>query len=743
MVRLWLGLTLFCGALAGLNLNDAAVTVVSTATGSCIRFYSHDGHVGCATPWPTSRKGWDDGTTPQDGVDAEIFGITSPAHLDTFRSAAAASGARALVMDIGQLTKASMAQLVATKRVAGLLLLQTTTPPKAWSPGGAANSFNPAGFNALSQDFGFPISLVDQTQSATMLRYAEGNRAAAASTTLLPVYKAKLSWFMGPEAADVRVCLQWRTLTNTNEPKCVPVGGESVWSMITPPGPPGAAENKTNVVMATAQMDARSLFYSLAPGANTAASGAVALLGAARALKGIAMTAGMHGIAFALFQGEAWNAIGSTTFVDDVLNFKCETPAKDRNGADICLKPAMGSLAFRKLKTTLKEVVAVDQVGKKGSSLYLHCATQPCALPAGVSGVSLATGTKGLPTTTATAFGAMGTGVNRYVLGGYDTDFAEQNPYFSGHLDQVAAVSTVAITAASTKLAQTLWSLAGGASKTLIVANETVIAELFECVTQNWACPLWQEFAKPLQKAMEQQASEPGWTNTFPPRPSPQINGKERKPPATSLDLYTGTVWGSSAFGSGQSLGTRLPYIFKYCSSRKDEASCTLGGTNGCRWRVNPTDATKSACVRSGTLNYMSDNSSWNPAKDAVAVWPNLYELSAFGFFADTAGAALGTAQNGTYYHTAVSRALIQPQYESGAGSSQKGTQFDVNASASSKTLKLLFAEPYWQPPSTTVYADAGDGVAYAALAVGLVVAVAGFFCAKRTSQFLTKEKLL
>ena len=737
MVRLWLGLTLFCGALAGLNLDDAAVTVVSTATGSCTRFYSHDGHVGCATPG-------------QDGVDAEIFGITSQAHLDTFSSAAAASGARALVMDIGQLTKASMAQLVATKRVAGLLLLQTTTPPKAWSPGGAANSFNPAGFNALSQDFGFPISLVDQTQSATMLRYAEGNRAAAASTTLLPVYKAKLSWFMGPEAADVRVCLQWRTLTNTNEPKCVPVGGESVWSMITPPGPPGAAE-PARVVMATAQMDARSLFYSLAPGANTAASGAVALLGAARALKG-KVTTGMAGIAFALFQGEAWNAIGSTTFVDDVLNFKCETPAKDRNGADICLKPAMGSLAFRKLKTTLKEVVAVDQVGKKGSSLYLHCATgnpkQPCALPAGVSGVSLATGTKGLPTTTATAFGAMGTGVNRYVLGGYDTDFAEQNPYFSGHLDQVAAVSTAAITTASTKLAQTLWSLAGGvdgASVTLsgIKANETVIAELFECVTQNWACPLWQEFAKPLQKAMEQQASEPGWTNTFPPRPSPQINGKERKPPATSLDLYTGTVWGSSAFGSGQSLGTRLPYIFKYCSSRKDEASCTLGGTNGCRWRVNPTDATKSACVRSGTLNYMSDNSSWNPAKDAVAVWPNLYELSAFGFFADTAGAALGTAQNGTYYHTAVSRALIQPQYESGAGSSQKGTQFDVNASASSKTLNLLFAEPYWQPPSTTVYADAGDGVAYAALAVGLVVAVAGFFCAKRTSQFLTKEKLL
>ena len=725
-VRLWLGLTLFCGALAGLNLDDAAVTVVSTATGSCTRFYSHDGHVGCATPG-------------QDGVDAEIFGITSLAHLDTFTSAGAASGTRALVMDIELLTKASMAQLVATKRVAGLLLLQTTTPPKAWSPGGAANSFNPAGFNALNKTFGFPISLVDQTQSATMLRYAEGNRAAAASTTLLPVYKAKLSWFMGPEAADVRVCLQWRTLTNTHDPKCIPVGGESVWSMITPPG----AAEPARVVMATAQMDARSLFYSLAPGANTAASGAVALLGAARALKG-KVTTGMDGIAFALFQGEAWNAIGSTTFVDDVLNFKCETPAKDRNGADICLKPAMGSLAFRNLKTTLKEVVAVDQVGKKDSSLYLHCATQPCASKAVVSGVTPATGTKGLPTTTATAFEAMG-GVNRYVLGGYDTDFAGQNPYFSGHLDQVAAVSTAAITNASTKLAQTLWSLAGGPSGKLkeIAANATVIAELFECVTQNWACPLWQEFAKPLQKAMEQQASEPGWTNTFPPRPSPQINGKERKPPATSLDLYTGTVWGSSAFGSGQSLGTRLPYIFKYCSSRKNETSCTLGGTNGCLWDVNPTDATKNACVRSGTLNYMSKSSSWNSALDAVAVWPNLYELSAFGFFADTAGAALGTAQNGTYYHTAVSRALIQPQYESGGGSAQKGTQFDVNVSASKKNLNLLFAEPFWQPPSTTVYADAGDGVAYAALAVGLVIAAAGFFCAKRTSQFLTKEKLL
>ena len=102
----------------------------------------------------------------------------------------------------------------------------------------------------------------------------------------------------------------------------------------------------------------------------------------------------------------------------------------------------------------------------------------------------------------------------------------------------------------------------------------------------------------------------------------------------------------------------------------------------------------------------------------------------------------LGAAQRGAYYHTALSRAVVVPQYASG-GTSQGGGQYKVSDNASNLTKALIFAEPYWTTLTATVYADAGDAVAYGALAMGLFVAAVGVFCAKQTRAFLTKQKLL
>lgn len=710
------------GALAGLTVDDQAQTVVQGATGSCTRYYGADGYVGC-------------GTTKQDGVAAEIFGITTAAHLDAFVAGTGQPGQRVLVMSLGLLNKVTMTKLLATKRVAGILLLQEEKAPEAWSPGGNANGFNPSGFDFLGEKFDFPMSLVDQTQSAAMLRYAQGNRDAAASSTLLPVYKVKLDFFMGPSASNAKVCLQWRTLTGAFDPKCVPVGGESVWSMHVPPGAEPLMVR--DVVMATAQMDARSAFYGLAPGADTAVSGAVALLAAARALQG-KVTADMNAIAFALFQGESWNAMGSTTFVDDILNFACEVPARDRNGNELCLKPAMGSLAFKKLNTTLRSVVAVDQVGKKGAKLFVHAA-QPSDDFKTVANTEKSTkfGTAAdAPTGTASAFKAMA-GVHRFVLSGYDTDFnANKNSYFSGHLDQVATVDTDQITVAATALAKTLWTMAGGAEEDGPAADAQIVKELFECVTQNWDCALWKTPVSALNKAVNKESGL-----TYPLPPVPSIDGKDRKPAATSLDLYTSTVWGQRPFGAQYAITTRLPYVLQpnikeRCPERNSSEACEQGGTNGCYW-------TAGACADTGgILNYLDSNATWDSSKDAILVWPNRYELSAFAFLANASNAALNVTQDGAYYHTAVSRALKLPQYAS-AGSAQGGAQYDVLDNASATTRALLFAEPYWSSVSAVAYADAGDAVAYGALATGLGVAAVGIVCAKQTSQFLTKQKLL
>lgn len=347
---------------------------------------------------------------------------------------------------------------------------------------------------------------VGTEQSASLQSSSNSNNEDDTTNAVYPSILSEFNYYMGPQVTESgemvtsKECLEWKNVDGTWSPKCLPLGGNSVWSVAGSPvsldysGGEGNNNSKNKpVVMLSTNIDTTSAFHDISPGANTAASNILTLLLSAQLVGSITdeVLDQLPGkIAFGFFQGESYGYLGSRRFLEDVVQgFNCQNgnegvasvyKRKGEKGiARACLHPLRADLTFQNINN-LRGMIAVDQVGNLGGgkTLYVHGGEKSATnAQDGFAGflaevmVELSTddysvqassvgeqdGVNPLPPTPLTSLVQVSEGaLGGIVLTGYDNAFVDNSLYHS-HLDSVSKLQMIdsdAIASAATVLAR-------------------------------------------------------------------------------------------------------------------------------------------------------------------------------------------------------------------------------------------------------------------------------------------------
>ncbi|XP_004078628.1 nicastrin [Oryzias latipes] len=231
------------------------------------------------------------------------------------------------------------------QRVAGVVVVEpTTNPPDGFSPhtscpnenmGVYSESYgpsyahcnvtvwNPLGNGLSYEEFDFPIFSMKDSNDTEVIRrcYREHNRAVNGSTPQYPLCAMQLFSHMSA-VTDTATCMRRSEIPFSLTPEfvCDPLGDENIWASTKPLNNTAKGHKEgESVVIAAVKMDSRSFFFGLAPGADSTATGLVALLAAANALRNA--TAELNRtILYTFFHGETFDYIGSSRMVYDMEN---------------------------------------------------------------------------------------------------------------------------------------------------------------------------------------------------------------------------------------------------------------------------------------------------------------------------------------------------------------------------------------------------------------------------------------
>ncbi|CAI5745890.1 unnamed protein product [Peronospora destructor] len=380
--------------------------------------------------------------------------------------------------------------------------------------------WNPTGIGLLTKLLPFPVVMLQNaTIGAEFMKRAQMNMKKTTGAT----YKAFMNYYFGPKEMDSIKCLKFVNIYGDRSPKCDPIGGQSAWAMR------GNLKSK-DIVMVMAGMDATSLSHVLASGANTGASGLVALLAAAHALKGLPDSSFTKKVVFAAFQAEKFGFVGSRKFLSDLQQFTkdpkgaCAFPVDDSlspMGNTFCTSPMLSSTEFANLKlANIAYAIAVDQVGILPESGNLTVHVNPHAndssnlLDAILNAPSAASGiTKGntgsLPPTPLTSF----TNDAEYgqrdlvgaVLAGYADSYTSKKTYNSRH-DEFALLNIDAVVQAAQVLAESVFTLAssGATTKQLdkIKVDTWLVKSMLLCITTDWSCDLMKNYSQYMKTTL-------------------------------------------------------------------------------------------------------------------------------------------------------------------------------------------------------------------------------------------------
>ncbi|KAK9513090.1 hypothetical protein O3M35_001360 [Rhynocoris fuscipes] len=218
--------------------------------------------------------------------------------------------------------------LVNSDKVSGIVLNTALTPdiepvPSSYSP--VKNTcdveWNPAANNFLFHDWPVPVFLLNQIEDYTAIANCHDRFNPPLDETQLsrPLCSLHLRSHMHA-AVNSEVCLRRINYYGVKPIKyCDPVGDRNVIL----PSLQWNGNDTRNVIMVGARMDALSLFDGIAPGAMSSVTGLVTLLNTAyifhRMIEQNDSKANNDiGVIFTLFNGEAYDFIGSSRVVYDM-----------------------------------------------------------------------------------------------------------------------------------------------------------------------------------------------------------------------------------------------------------------------------------------------------------------------------------------------------------------------------------------------------------------------------------------
>ena len=468
----------------------------------------------------------------------------------------------------------------------------------------------------LENLYGVPIVYVSDEDIAEYICTASREQAADIITELsnekksifdenarkFPPIMATFNMYMGPEEMNSKSCLAWEDADGVWSPKCLPLGGTSVWALAGSPyersnydsdndGNRRRVEDegqKKKIVMVATNVDATSMFHDKANGANTAASNILTVLMAAKlfgeSIPDADLDALENKVMFSFFEGENYGYIGSRSFLRDVVypGFQCDSSpvaakAKDKdsdNAKMACMSPMRHELDFMDLGT-IKSMIAVDQVGilSNENTLYVHDSSgnddayysgPAMNMEANDFTITAAEAGSLPPTPLSSLFKLSDGGIGGIVIAGYDDAFAAKSYYLS-HLDSSERVSIDldAIAAAATLVARTALATAYGddyysydvADKIAALASDDeTLTDLANCLLVDGNCKLFQKYAS-MEKLnnKDEYGTDLGLGQSLgkPPNYYPGVYNSRNGQPFVQIDgVSYGAYTGEKEYGS-------------------------------------------------------------------------------------------------------------------------------------------------------------------------------------------------
>lgn len=361
--------------------------------------------------------------------------------------------------------------------------------------------------------YGVPMAYINGWDTSYYLRNvaSDGNKASG--------IEAQFDYYMGPDGVNSVDCLGWHDEHDGKwNPKCLPLGGTSVWGFAgSPPksyyanyqvknnnkeeeeesdngrrrgleegnGDDDAAAyvSKKPAIVVGTSIDSTSMFHDLAPGANEGASNTLTLLMAAyligQSISDGSLDALPNRIVFGFFEGEAYGYLGSRSFLRDVMGFSCpdqytvHSVSKNEDSELACLYPLRPSLKFKDIGN-IAGMLTVDQVGIPTGEglLYVHNEGEGglgtflanCLKNTGTkyhSAIATAAGDKAdeypYPPTPLTSLMSLSGGTyGGAVLTGYDYAYSKR-PGFQSHMNSIdnMQMNLKSIASAATMIART------------------------------------------------------------------------------------------------------------------------------------------------------------------------------------------------------------------------------------------------------------------------------------------------
>ncbi|KAM8838732.1 nicastrin [Synchiropus picturatus] len=185
--------------------------------------------------------------------------------------------------------------------------------------------WNPEGNGLSYEDFRFPIFLLKDDNDTTRIRqcYMDHNMPVNGSEPQYPLCAMELRSHMSA-VIDTPTCMRRSadTFSLSSDKVCDPLGNYNVWASTRPINNTAKGHKiGESVVIAAARIDSHSFFFSIAPGAQSAASGFITLLAAAHALRNATQASQPNRtILYTFFNGETFDYIGSSRMVYDMEN---------------------------------------------------------------------------------------------------------------------------------------------------------------------------------------------------------------------------------------------------------------------------------------------------------------------------------------------------------------------------------------------------------------------------------------
>lgn len=639
---------------------------------------------------------------------------------------------------------------------------------------------------------------VGTEQSASLQSSSNSNNEDDTTNAVYPSILSEFNYYMGPQVTESgetvtsKECLEWKNVDGTWSPKCLPLGGNSIWSVAGSPvsldysGGEGNNNSKNKpVVMLSTNIDTTSAFHDISPGANTAASNILTLLLSAQLVGSITdeVLDQLPGkIAFGFFQGESYGYLGSRRFLEDVVQgFNCQNgnegvasvyKRKDEKGiARACLHPLRADLTFQNINN-LRGMIAVDQVGNLGGgkTLYVHggeksatnahdgfagflaevmveLSTDDYSVQA--SSVGEQDGVNPLPPTPLTSLVQVSEGaLGGIVLTGYDNAFVDNSLYHS-HLDSVSKLQMIdsdAIASAATVLARSA----------VAAAYQNENEEVDAATAAAYALELLPNAASSSSDTFQSLYNclfEDGNCETLLTYGNVERNNDAKR---TGIDL-----------GLGQPLKTPPNYYVSIYDGDNGQAfvraseviyGSLVAEESGENANIKPygQDAGDVFLLRpsllemsiAGLLNAFLGRGSFAPGDDGNTASPNLLKCestadcssvsycstSSSSLAVPTCAGGMCVCGSRSHYHPALDEAI--------APATNKRTSY-FTVQDDDGGISALYTEPFWSSSvGVRVYNDAGNTPGVWASSIGSVFAVICLTFVFRLKTKLIKEKV-